>query len=615
MASFSAVILGLALTASNNVGVVAFSHTSSKLLNGSLSTSTRRNRIRVSGQNDGSEGPITVNGAPFQQAYPKEQNTRVLLQEIGKQEQQQPTTNHIDPQKQTFPLAAGLTEIDVRYNLKSPLHYDPELERFLPFDDHDHPQHLNDDQLTLVQSTFLRRKRRKYPGRKLIKKVRQRFWPSLRSAFLPEGVSQNYYTFMKWRILQRYISANVHVLTTQSLLLGLGIKSAKGSSRAASLGVSAAVNWVLKDALGKISRMVWASKMGRKFDSDAKRWRFRSSLLFATGSGLEVVTYLYPQLFLLLATVANSLKQMSMLTSSATRNAIYNSFRMADVQQHVLQPTKKLEAPLRENIGDITAKGEAQIATVDLLGIASGVVLSKMIGVESMTRILLVYAALQICEMFCMYRLTRSVVFNTLNFERLYSMVELVVSQHSQTDIVLPTPSEAAKTEKIFLPPKHLARKAIAFGSIGRAKLSPEELDFLLTKIFKGDRFIIVVGQNIKHAHQNKGKTAEQKAREHCHVVLHRDATNLDILRSVLMLGFLRRDLAIWASEHPDQVVDFRSRDCYDLILHCKRRANQVFPHFLTSLEQAGWSTSRFMFGRVSMRVEWNIVDEKGIER
>ena len=107
--------------------------------------------------------------------------------------------------------------------------------------------------------------------------------------------------------------------------------------------------------------MVWASKMGRKFDPDAKRWRYRSSLLFAIGNGLEVLTFIYPLWFLILATCANACKQMSMLTSSATRNALYNSFRDGS----------------RENIGDITAKGEAQIAIVDLLGIMSGVCLSS----------------------------------------------------------------------------------------------------------------------------------------------------------------------------------------------------------------------------------------------
>lgn len=58
-------------------------------------------------------------------------------------------------------------------------------------------------------------------------------------------------------------------LAWQALLLALGIKAKR-------LGAAAAMSWVLKDALGKFGRILWASKMGRRFDSDAKRWRFRS---------------------------------------------------------------------------------------------------------------------------------------------------------------------------------------------------------------------------------------------------------------------------------------------------------------------------------------------------
>lgn len=54
---------------------------------------------------------------------------------------------------------------------------------------------------------------------------------------------------------------------------------------------------------------------------------------------MEIVTYVFPASFLILAAAANSLKQISMLTSSATRNTIYRSFARL------------------ENIGDITAKG------------------------------------------------------------------------------------------------------------------------------------------------------------------------------------------------------------------------------------------------------------------
>jgi hypothetical protein len=46
---------------------------------------------------------------------------------------------------------------------------------------------------------------------------------------------------------------------------------------------------------------------------------------------------------------------MAMVTSSATRNTIYKSF-----------------ARTSDNIGDITAKGESQIAVSDLLGLATG---------------------------------------------------------------------------------------------------------------------------------------------------------------------------------------------------------------------------------------------------
>lgn len=65
-----------------------------------------------------------------------------------------------------------------------------------------------------------------------------------------------------------------------------------------------------------------------------------TSLLYAAGNGLEIVTYVFPASFLVLAAAANSFKQISMLTSSATRNTIYRSFARG------------------ENIGDITAKGE-----------------------------------------------------------------------------------------------------------------------------------------------------------------------------------------------------------------------------------------------------------------
>lgn len=138
----------------------------------------------------------------------------------------------------------------------------------------------------------------------------------LNDCFIPSGdLTIHYYRYMFWRAIQRFVNATNNVFGTQALLLALGLKKNR-------IGTAAAITWVLKDALGKLSRIVWASSYGRKFDLDAKKWRFRSGIINAVGNGLEVLTYLFPSLFLIMAALANALKQMSMLTSSSTRNTM-----------------------------------------------------------------------------------------------------------------------------------------------------------------------------------------------------------------------------------------------------------------------------------------------------
>lgn len=284
-------------------------------------------------------------------------------------------------QPKATPTSPELYSVDVRYNRRSPLIYDASTGRYLDAS-------VTETSSSLTPTLAINHDQEYYT-------LYQKCCQFLHSAFVPEGVSESYFNYVRWRILQRFVNANVHVIGTQSLLMGLrGMQRTRISDGvgggSAVLGAAAATNWVLKDTLGKVVRMAWASKMGRKFDPDAKRWRFRASLIYALGNGLEVSTYLHPQYFLVLAMLANSCKQMSMLTSSATRNALYNSFRRVDVVSSpstgvtvVGGNTTNSNAGNRrgsggvENIGDITAKGEAQIAVVDLLGIVSGICLSS----------------------------------------------------------------------------------------------------------------------------------------------------------------------------------------------------------------------------------------------
>lgn len=320
-----------------------------------------------------------------------------------------------------------------------------------------------------------------------------------------------------------------------------------------------------------------------------------------------------------------------------------------------------------ENIGDITAKGEAQIAVVDLLGIASGIFLSRSVGV-SVQNVFAVWIVLQVMEIFCMYHEMRSVVYKTFNLERMYSVLgKLLLDDNAAEDASghlpvghtnstatalrepqytftghIPTPEQIAATEKIFLPPDHLARRAIAFGSPGRTVLDPDELDALINDIFRGEKYFLVVGRDVKNkrgwsararqwVRRRKGRTrragtgrgeGEERAldpQEQCHIVLHADANNLDILKSALALVILRKKLVRKAREGrgppavPAAAGDpappaLRSRDCADALREAGAEAGALFPRLLRELTRQGWRPPlRSMLGRVSARAEWEI--------
>lgn len=61
----------------------------------------------------------------------------------------------------------------------------------------------------------------------------------------------------------------------QSLLQAVGV----GAKR--SLPAAATINWVLKDGLGRLGRLTVATRFGESFDSDLKRFRYTTSVVYA----------------------------------------------------------------------------------------------------------------------------------------------------------------------------------------------------------------------------------------------------------------------------------------------------------------------------------------------
>ncbi len=279
----------------------------------------------------------------------------------------------------------------------------------------------------------------------------------------------------------------------------------------------------------------------------------------------------------------------------------------------------------------------------------------------SVQNVFAVWITLQIAEIFCMYHEMRSVEYKTFNFERMYTVLgDLMLDDEEGDDDDgnvntiqnaanispasdqrrykftgrIPTPSQIAAREKIFLPPDHLARRAIAYGSPGRTLLDPEELDMLINDVFRGEKYFLVVGQDVKNARGLSSRVRQwirrrNEARrnshsvyagidpqEQCHIVLHADANNLDILKSALALVILRKKLVKkvrGATRSSNGIVDdtspgLRSRNCMTELRGAGNEANEIFPQFLRELTKQGWRPPlRSMLGRVSARADWLI--------
>jgi len=70
----------------------------------------------------------------------------------------------------------------------------------------------------------------------------------------------------------------------------------------------------------------FASRYGKNFDADVKKWRYFSLVSYNLSMFIEISCLLIPQYFLAIASFANIGKNVSFMLSSASRSAIHLRF-------------------------------------------------------------------------------------------------------------------------------------------------------------------------------------------------------------------------------------------------------------------------------------------------
>ncbi|XP_004292905.1 PREDICTED: protein root UVB sensitive 1, chloroplastic [Fragaria vesca subsp. vesca] len=204
----------------------------------------------------------------------------------------------------------------------------------------------------------------------------------------PDSVTSDYLDYSLWRAVQGVASQVSGVLATQALLYAVGL--GKGA-----IPTAAALNWVLKDGIGYLSKIM-LSKYGRHFDVNPKGWRLFADLLENAAFGMEMLTPVFPNHFLLIGAAAGAGRSAAALIQAATRSCFYAGFAA------------------QRNFAEVIAKGEAQGMVSKFIGIMLGIALANQIG--SSTSLGLASFSLVTCiHMFCNLKSYQAIQLRTLN--------------------------------------------------------------------------------------------------------------------------------------------------------------------------------------------------------
>lgn len=84
--------------------------------------------------------------------------------------------------------------------------------------------------------------------------------------------------------------------------------------------MAAALNWIIKDGLGQLGGVIYASFVSDKFDSEPKRFRFQATVAMQGANVLELLTPLWPGSFLVIASISNIGKLYAISNKNTNRH-------------------------------------------------------------------------------------------------------------------------------------------------------------------------------------------------------------------------------------------------------------------------------------------------------
>lgn len=370
----------------------------------------------------------------------------------------------------------------------------------------------------------------------------------MQRTFFPDGgrdaVAEDYWGFSVWTFLKSAVSASTSVLGTQGLLRAVGI----GANT--SIASSAAINWVLKDGLGRIGCILAASVIGNKFDNDAKFFVFLGDMMYEFGILLEILAPTCAHIFLVVASFANAFKSMSYMSRLPPRAAILKSFA------------------IRENVGDVSAKANSQDVVSGLFGLLLGIQISFFVG-TSVWKSLVVFTISAAIVAVSSLKALSGLRLNTLNRHRMEIIIDSFVRENR-----IPSPLEVNREEGVLATWKKAAlpqRFKCIFGASISKDMKHDTLSSLMD-FYKEEEYMLSLRKT--------------KKRLIASLFVQPEISPNSILFALLQCRFLKNS---WQDKEEEFDSMLEEERAY-------RKAKEDFPKLVKGLEDKGWSTKHILW-------------------
>jgi hypothetical protein len=335
--------------------------------------------------------------------------------------------------------------------------------------------------------------------------------------FLPKGypysVGSGYKQYVQLQAIALLFSTTGGVLSMQSMLYAIGVGSG-------SIPLAATLNWIIKDGLGQLGGVIFASVVSNRFDGDPKRWRMVASGSMDASCFIELLTPLFPHLFLPLASIANVGKNISFLAASASRAAAHRAFAT------------------HENLADITAKAGSQSILCSMLGTGLGISVATAIGSisagDASVSYNLTLCAFALCSsvnLAATYTSLTRVTLTTLNIGRFDFIFDTYLNKNEFL-----SPFAFSEREEYLGAPFIQGLPHLTIGPDLPSVGDSAELHNAL-ELFRDENFVIIAQEQARES-QGVGKIAR------VHLLLKTAATETDLVRGICKAFFVRQRLA-----------------------------------------------------------------------